>query len=203
MPVLLEGKAVRSMEADVRRWAPGHRRARHALGEASAWSHARGQGENADSSKSVLTATENGFGKRTPIAEYTRHGRGGQGLIAIQTSERNGAPGGRRAGRRQRRGDALISTGGVLIRTRSRRSASRALHQGVTLTRSTGREARRPRAHRGARRRRGQRQRRQRRSSCGGQGNGTGRARRARRRAAAPRRSTKLSSAGSPVFINS
>jgi DNA gyrase/topoisomerase IV subunit A len=38
----------------------------------------------------VLTATENGFGKRTPIAEYTRHGRGTKGMIAIQTSERNG-----------------------------------------------------------------------------------------------------------------
>ncbi|HMM54260.1 MAG TPA: DNA gyrase subunit A [Candidatus Desulfobacillus sp.] len=40
--------------------------------------------------QSVLTATENGFGKRTPIAEYTRHGRGGKGMIAIQTSDRNG-----------------------------------------------------------------------------------------------------------------
>jgi DNA gyrase subunit A len=39
---------------------------------------------------SVLTATENGFGKRTPIAEYTRHGRGTKGMIAIQTTERNG-----------------------------------------------------------------------------------------------------------------
>jgi len=39
---------------------------------------------------SVLTAGENGFGKRTPIAEYTRHGRGTKGMIAIQTSERNG-----------------------------------------------------------------------------------------------------------------
>ena len=42
----------------------------------------------ADSEKySVLTATENGFGKRTPIAEYTRHGRGTKGMIAIQTSD--------------------------------------------------------------------------------------------------------------------
>ena len=32
-----------------------------------------------DEDQSVLTATENGFGKRTPIAEYTRHGRGTQG----------------------------------------------------------------------------------------------------------------------------
>ena len=38
----------------------------------------------------VLTATENGYGKRTLVSEYSRHGRGGQGLIAISTSERNG-----------------------------------------------------------------------------------------------------------------
>jgi DNA gyrase subunit A len=69
-----------------------------------------------DESKTVLTATENGFGKRTPIAEYTRHGRGGQGMIAIQTSDRNGALVGAVLA------DVsdevmLISTGGVLIRT--------------------------------------------------------------------------------------
>ena len=38
----------------------------------------------------VLTATENGYGKRTPIEEYPVQGRGGQGVISIQTSERNG-----------------------------------------------------------------------------------------------------------------
>jgi DNA gyrase subunit A len=69
-----------------------------------------------DESKSVLTATENGYGKRTPIAEYTRHGRGGQGMIAIQGSERNGALVGAVLV-----DDTyevmLISTGGVLIRT--------------------------------------------------------------------------------------
>jgi DNA gyrase subunit A len=43
-----------------------------------------------DETAVVLTATENGFGKRTPIVEYTRHGRGTKGMIAIQTSERNG-----------------------------------------------------------------------------------------------------------------
>ncbi|HMA32761.1 MAG TPA: DNA gyrase subunit A, partial [Casimicrobiaceae bacterium] len=43
-----------------------------------------------DESQSVLTATENGYGKRTPIVEYTRHGRGTKGMIAISTSERNG-----------------------------------------------------------------------------------------------------------------
>ena len=39
----------------------------------------------------VLNITENGYGKRTRLEEFTRHKRGGQGLIAIQTSERNGA----------------------------------------------------------------------------------------------------------------
>jgi DNA gyrase subunit A len=38
----------------------------------------------------VLTVTENGYGKRTPVSEYPVHGRGGQGVISIQTSERNG-----------------------------------------------------------------------------------------------------------------
>ena len=54
-----------------------------------------------DEKLTVLTATENGYGKRTPIAEYTRHGRGAQGMIAIQTSERNGKRGRRAAGRRR------------------------------------------------------------------------------------------------------
>jgi DNA gyrase subunit A len=43
-----------------------------------------------DEEQSVLTATENGYGKRTPIVEYTRHGRGTKGMIAIQQTARNG-----------------------------------------------------------------------------------------------------------------
>jgi DNA gyrase subunit A len=39
---------------------------------------------------SLLTATENGYGKRTPISEYRITGRGGKGIISIQTNERNG-----------------------------------------------------------------------------------------------------------------
>jgi len=65
----------------------------------------------------VLTATENGYGKRTPIGEYTPHGRGTQGMIAISTSERNG-----KLVAAQIVDDEdeimLINTGGVLIRTR-------------------------------------------------------------------------------------
>ena len=70
-----------------------------------------------DEGLSVLTATENGYGKRTPISDYTRHGRGTQGMIAIQCSERNGKL---LAARLVSREDEimLITTGGVLIRTR-------------------------------------------------------------------------------------
>ncbi len=85
---------------------------------------------------SVLTATENGFGKRTPIAEYTRHGRGTKGMIAIQTSERNGKVVGAVLVQAGASTDEimLISTGGVLIRTpvTDIREMSRAT-QGVTL----------------------------------------------------------------------
>jgi DNA gyrase subunit A len=69
-----------------------------------------------DESKAVLTATANGYGKRTPIAEYPRHGRGGQGVIAIQISERNGQLVGAVLVDGQEE-VMLISTGGVLIRT--------------------------------------------------------------------------------------
>ena len=89
-----------------------------------------------DENQSVLTATENGFGKRTPIAEYTRHGRGGLGMIAIQTSDRNGKVVGAilvQAGNSNEE-IMLISTGGVLIRTPvvDIREMGRAT-QGVTL----------------------------------------------------------------------
>jgi DNA gyrase subunit A len=86
-----------------------------------------------DEQQSVLTATENGYGKRTPIAEYTRHGRGTKGMIAITTSERNGKV---VAATLVRADDEvmLITTGGVLIRTRVSeiREMGRAT-QGVTL----------------------------------------------------------------------
>ena len=70
-----------------------------------------------DESLSVLTATENGYGKRTPVPEYTRHGRGTQGIIAIDCSERNGKLiGAQLVGPEDEM--MLITTGGVLIRTR-------------------------------------------------------------------------------------
>ncbi|MEK6735704.1 MAG: DNA gyrase C-terminal beta-propeller domain-containing protein, partial [Pseudomonadota bacterium] len=81
----------------------------------------------------VLTATENGYGKRTPISEYTRHNRGTQGMIAIKTSARNGKV---VTAKLVKPDDEimLITSGGVLIRTRVNeiREMSRAT-QGVTL----------------------------------------------------------------------
>ena len=125
------GKAVRFDENDVR---PMGRTARGVIGMKLA------KGKKLisllvaeDENDFVLTATENGFGKRTPIAEYTRHARATQGMIAIQTSERNGRV---VAATLVKPEDEimLITTGGVLIRTRVKeiRSMSRAT-QGVTL----------------------------------------------------------------------
>ena len=125
------GKAVRFDEADVR---PMGREARGVRG----MNLEDGQRVIAmlvaeSETQSVLTATENGFGKRTPIAEYTRHGRGTKGMIAIQTSERNGKVVGAVLV------DAndeimLITDKGVLVRTRVSevREMGRAT-QGVTL----------------------------------------------------------------------
>ena len=83
--------------------------------------------------QSVLTATENGYGKRSPIVEYTRHARGTQGMIAIKTSERNGKV---VAATLVDVDDEimLIGTSGVLIRTRVKeiREMGRTA-QGVTL----------------------------------------------------------------------
>ncbi|MCX7256835.1 MAG: DNA gyrase subunit A, partial [Polaromonas sp.] len=86
-----------------------------------------------DEEQSVLTATENGYGKRTSISEYTRHLRGGKGMIAIQQSERNGRV---VAATLVRPEDEimLITDKGVLVRTRVSeiREMGRAT-QGVTL----------------------------------------------------------------------
>ncbi len=125
------GKAVRFSEQDVR---PMGRTARGVRGMSLALDQrVIALAVAADESKTVLTATENGYGKRTPIAEYTRHGRGTQGMIAIQTSPRNGKV---VAVRLVDPSDEimLITTGGVLIRTRVAeiREMSR-VTQGVTL----------------------------------------------------------------------
>jgi DNA gyrase subunit A len=126
-----DGKGVRFEESDVRpmgRQATGVRGMRLAEGQRVVCMLAA-----KDESRSVLTATQKGFGKRTPISEYPRHGRGGQGVIAIQTSERNGSVIGAVLVDDQDE-VMLISTGGVLIRTEVAqiREMGRST-QGVTL----------------------------------------------------------------------
>ncbi|WGS49019.1 DNA gyrase subunit A [Paraburkholderia sp. D15] len=125
------GKAVRFDENDVR---PMGREARGVRGMQLE------EGQNViallvagDEQQSVLTATENGFGKRTPIVEYTRHGRGTKGMIAIQTSERNGKVVAATLVDPEAQ-IMLITNTGVLIRTRVSeiREMGRAT-QGVTL----------------------------------------------------------------------
>jgi DNA gyrase subunit A len=126
-----EGKAVRFDENDVRPMGRGARGVRGMNLAKGGRVIALLVAENEE--QSVLTATENGYGKRTPIAEYTRHGRGTQGMIAIQTSERNGKV---VAATLASPDDEimLITSGGVLIRTRVNeiREMGRST-QGVTL----------------------------------------------------------------------
>ncbi|WP_087656183.1 DNA gyrase subunit A [Caballeronia terrestris] len=125
------GKAVRFDENDVRamgREARGVRGMQLEDGQQVIALLVAG-GEN----QSVLTATENGYGKRTPINEYTRHGRGTKGMIAIQTSERNGKVVAATLVEPESE-IMLIANSGVLIRTRVSeiREMGRAT-QGVTL----------------------------------------------------------------------
>ena len=108
------GKAVRFEEEDVR---PMGRTARGVRGmQLEEGQRVIAMLVAGSEARTVLTATENGYGKRTPIAEYTRHGRGTKGMIAIQTSDRNGKLVGAVLVD-ERDQIMLISTGGVLIRT--------------------------------------------------------------------------------------
>ena len=125
------GKAVRFDEDDVRPMGRGARGVRGMMLEEGQSVIAMLVAE--DESQSVLTASENGYGKRTSIVEYTRHGRGTKGMIAIQQSERNGKV---VAATLVRPADEimLITDKGVLVRTRVAeiRELGRAT-QGVTL----------------------------------------------------------------------
>jgi DNA gyrase subunit A len=107
------GKAIRFRENDVRpmgRTACGVRGIRLAPGQRVIALIILEQG-------SVLTATENGYGKRTPAEDYPIHGRGGQGVISIHTPERNGNVVG--AVLVQDEGEImLITNAGTLVRTR-------------------------------------------------------------------------------------
>jgi DNA gyrase subunit A len=110
--VASSGKAIRFSEKDVRpmgRGAAGVRGIKLAPGHEVIALTIAGDGL-------LLSATENGFGKRTAIDEFPVQGRGGQGVIAIQTSSRNG----RTVGALQVREEdeiMLISSNGTLVRT--------------------------------------------------------------------------------------
>ncbi len=125
------GKAVRFDEDDVRPMGRTARGVRGMMLEPDQRLIAMLVAE--DENQSVLTATENGYGKRTAITEYTRHGRGTKGMIAIQQSERNGRV---VAATLVHPEDEimLITDKGVLVRTRVAeiRELGRAT-QGVTL----------------------------------------------------------------------
>ncbi len=112
MLVASNGKAIRFNEGDVRamgRGAAGVRGIRLAREHEVIALTIVGDGM-------LLTATENGFGKRTAMEDFPVQGRGGQGVIAIQTTERNG----RTVGALKVREDdeiMLISSSGTLVRT--------------------------------------------------------------------------------------
>lgn len=118
------GKAIRFDENDVRpmgRTAAGVRGIR--LPEAAPAAEGAEQTTEevisliiVDEQGMVLTASANGYGKRTAIEDFPMHGRGGQGVIALQISERNG----RMVGALLVKPDdeiMLISSGGTLVRT--------------------------------------------------------------------------------------
>ncbi len=110
------GKAVRFREGEVRamgRTARGVRGLRLAEGETVIALIIVVPGTH------ILCATERGYGKRTPIEDYPRHGRGGQGVIAIQTTARNGLLVGAIAVRDEDE-VMLVSNRGMLVRTPAR-----------------------------------------------------------------------------------
>ena len=110
------GKAVRFREGEVRamgRTARGVRGLRLAEGEAVIALIIVVPGTH------ILCATERGYGKRTPVEDYPRHRRGGQGVIAIQTTARNGLVVGAIAVRDEDE-VMLVSNRGMLVRTPAR-----------------------------------------------------------------------------------
>jgi DNA gyrase subunit A len=93
-----------------------------------------------DGQGDILTASQNGFGKRTPVSEYPRKGRGTQGVIALQTSERNGCLVGAIQLTEQHE-ILLISDQGTMVRTRASEVSQVGRNtQGVTLMRVAGDE---------------------------------------------------------------
>ena len=152
-----EGKAIRFAETDVRsmgRAAKGVRGMRVSFGSAQVEDveDAEVDGDDEDSSDSALTsrivslvvvpetgevlcASANGYGKRTPVDDFPTKKRGGKGVIAIKTSERNGELVGAVAIDESKE-LMLISDGGTLVRTRASEVAQTGRNaQGVRLIR--------------------------------------------------------------------
>ncbi|MEM7705099.1 MAG: DNA gyrase subunit A [Pseudomonadota bacterium] len=125
------GKAIRFDESDVRSMG---RTARGVIGLRLADDATLVSMIVADG-RAILTATQNGFGKRTALEEFPSHRRGGQGVIAVQTNDRNGDC----VGAVQVCDDdevMLISNAGTLVRTRVEEISVQGRNtQGVTLIR--------------------------------------------------------------------
>ncbi len=113
------GKVIRFSEQDVR---PMGRAARGVRGiglQKDQWVVSVIIAGQADEQTTVLTATANGYGKRTPLIDYPKHKRGGQGVISIQVTERNGVVvAASLVGTEDE--VMLITDGGTLIRTRAK-----------------------------------------------------------------------------------
>ncbi|WP_180113934.1 MULTISPECIES: DNA gyrase subunit A [unclassified Acinetobacter] len=153
-----EGKAIRFAETDVRsmgRSAKGVRGMRVTIGAAAQAEDAEDadvESDDEDTSDSalisrivslvvvpetgeVLCASANGYGKRTPVDDFPTKKRGGKGVIAIKTSERNGELVGAVAIDASKE-LMLISDGGTLVRTRASEVAQTGRNaQGVRLIR--------------------------------------------------------------------
>jgi len=132
------GKAVRFTENEVRsmgRTATGVRGMRLAEGEGEESGAVVVSLIVIEGDGDILTASERGFGKRTPAEDYPRKGRGTQGVIALKTSDRNG----KLVGAIQLSDHhevLLISDGGTLVRTRAAGISQVSRNtQGVTLMR--------------------------------------------------------------------
>ncbi len=144
------GKAVRFAEDAVRsmgRTATGVRGIRLAEGEEGEEGAQNTSGAHVvslivvEGEGDILTASERGYGKRTPLEEYPRKGRGTQGVIALKTTERNGNLIG--AVQLSDHHDVLlISDGGTLVRTRAAEISQVGRNtQGVTLMRMAPEES--------------------------------------------------------------
>ncbi|MEX2132289.1 MAG: DNA gyrase subunit A [Pseudohongiellaceae bacterium] len=114
MLVSSSGKAIRFKESDVR---PMGRTARGVKGIRLGSGHQMIELIIPEAGKQILSVSENGYGKRTEVEEFPVYGRGGQGVICMQTSERNGQVVG---AAQVFDGDEimLISDKGTLVRTR-------------------------------------------------------------------------------------